>query len=600
MSRIFEGSPRGIPRRGRPSGALRRGPLRRGPLRSAVAAAAASLLLVAGLTTPASAAPRGASEALPQLSAAQPGTLQECESLTAFSYPSTKIASVTRVAAGTVSNGGQPIGEHCLVRGTMNERVSTFDGQTYAIGFEMRLPAAWAGRFLYQGNGGLDGSVVPALGQTRGRESGLQMGFAVISSDAGHNGTQNPLFGREPQARLDYGYQAVGTLTPMAKALITAAYDRGPDRSYITGGSNGGRHTMVAAARYADQYDGFLAIAPGFNLPQAAVAQLWGAQQWAKIATDTADLSTAFTVAERSLVAGAILDRCDALDGLADGMVQDSTTCQQAFSIKRDVPRCDDGRDGTCLTKEQQKVIEEIFGGAHTGNNKAIYSSFPFDAGLTQTGWAGWKFGSPYTRDAPAVGFIFTTPPADPGILADLQGYTLGFDVDTDAAKIYATSGIYTESSMSFMTPPDPTHLDTLRERGAKMIVIHGASDGVFSPDDTAAWYDRLDRNYNGHAEAFTRYFEVPGMGHVAGGPATDQHDGLAALVTWVEQGTAPDQLVASVNPANPEVPADWSPTRSRPLCVYPQVAQYVAGDPEAASSFTCADPHPGLAYGTR
>jgi feruloyl esterase len=569
-------------------------------LASLIGAAAASVILVVGLAAPAAAAPPGNSDQPPQLAAAQPGALQECETLTAFTFPSTKIAQVSRVAAGTVSNGGSPIGEHCLVRGSMNERVSTFDGQTYAIGFEMRLPVDWAGRFLYQGNGGLDGSVTPALGATRGGESGLQLGFAVISSDAGHNGSQNPLFGREPQARLDYGYQAVGTLTPMAKALIADAYGRGPDRSYITGGSNGGRHTMVAAARYADEYDGFLAIAPGFNLPQAAVAQLWGAQQWAKVAASPADLGTAFTPAERTLVAQAILTRCDGLDGLADGMVFDSTACQQAFSIKRDVPRCDGERDGTCLTKEQQSVIEDVFAGARTSNNREIYSSFPFDPGLTQSGWAGWKFGAPITRDAPAVGFIFTTPPADPSILADLQGYAMGFDVDTEAAKIYATSGIYTESAMSFMTPPDPTHLDTLRDRGAKMIVIHGAADGVFSPDDTAAWFDELDRNEGGDAEQFARYFEVPGMGHVAGGPATDQHSGLAALVAWVEQGAAPEQLVASVNPANPEVPADWSPTRSRPLCVYPQVPQYVTGDPESASSFVCEMPHPGLAYGTR
>ena len=144
----------------------------------------------------------------------------------------------------------------------------------------MRLPTDWSGRYLYQGNGGLDGNVATALGRA-GSESGLQLGFAVISSDAGHAGSMGPTFGIDPQARLDYGYQAVGTLTPMAKALIEAAYGKAPDRSYMTGGSNGGRHTMVGAARYADQYDGFLAVAPGFNLPQAAVAQLWGAQQWA-------------------------------------------------------------------------------------------------------------------------------------------------------------------------------------------------------------------------------------------------------------------------------------------------------------------------------
>ena len=112
------------------------------------------------------------------------------------------------------------------------------------------------------------------------------------------------------------GYQAVGTVTPMAKALIAAAYGRGPDRSYIGGTSNGGRHTMVAAARYAADYDGFLAISPGFNLPKAAVAQLYGAQRWASVATDVNNLETALPQTERRVVANAVLAKCDALDGL--------------------------------------------------------------------------------------------------------------------------------------------------------------------------------------------------------------------------------------------------------------------------------------------
>ncbi len=239
---------------------------------------------------------------IPHLSPARPGTLQDCHKLADFAYPNTQITGVQLVPAGTLTNAGKPIGEHCLVQGKMNQRVSPVDGQTYAIGFEMRLPTQWAGRFLYQANGGLDGSVAPAVGNFVGGQlqSGLQMGFAVLSSDAGHNSSQNPLFGLDPQARLDYGYQAVGTLTPMAKRLVKAAYGRGPDRSYFAGGSNGGRHTMVASTRYADQYDGFLAIAPGFNLPKAAVAQMWGAQQYAKVATSTDDLATAFTSAERT------------------------------------------------------------------------------------------------------------------------------------------------------------------------------------------------------------------------------------------------------------------------------------------------------------
>ena len=361
------------------------------------------------------------------------------------------------------------------------------------------------------------------------------MGFAVLSSDAGHAGSLGPTFGIDPQARLDYGYQAVGTLTPMAKSLVQAAYGRMPDRSYMTGGSNGGRHTMVGAARYADQYDGFLAVAPGFNLPQAAVAQLWGAQQWARVATSTADLSTALTLPERQVLAGAILARCDGIDRLEDGMVQDSDRCQKAFSVDRDVPTCAADRDGTCLTTEQKAVVSAVFAGARTSTGEEIYSSFPYDPGLVQSGWASWKFVASLTRDPGAVGFIFGTPP-NPGIAAS----PLTVDIDAATASIYATSGIYTESGMQFMTPPNPTQLDTLRQRGGKMIVVHGASDGVFSPDDTASWYDELDARYRQKAGQFVRYFEVPGMGHVRGGPATDQYAGLSALIDWVEHGSAP------------------------------------------------------------
>jgi hypothetical protein len=568
--------------------------------RMAVAASAtlAAVALVVSAAIPAGAQPPGATTApASTLSPAAPGTLQACASLIDFAHPYAVVTGASIVAAGVLSNGGQPIGEHCLVTGRMNERVSAVDGRPYAIGFEMRLPTAWSGRYLYQANGGIDGSVATAIGATRGGESGLQMGMAVISSDAGHNGGQNPVFGLDPQARLDYGYQAVGTLTPMAKSLVAAAYGRGPDRSYITGGSNGGRHTMVASTRYADQYDGFLAVAPGFNLPKAAVAQIWGAQQWNTLAT-TADLASAFTLQERQLVAASILARCDGLDGLADGMVHSSSKCQNVFTIQGHVPTCTSERDGTCLTREQKSVIASVFAGAETSQGTPIYASFPFDPGLTQPGWADWKFNAPLNRDAGAVGYIFNTPPPAPP-LATLRSFALTLDIDAAAEAIWTTSGIYAESAMSFMTPPDPADLDTLKDRGAKMIVIHGASDGVFSPDDTAAWYDDVEDRYSGTADQFARYYEIPGMGHVSGGPATDQHQALSALVAWVEHGTAPD-LVASVNPANTAIPSGWSPTRTRPLCAYPAIAQYTSGDPESASSFLCVDgPRRGHSYDT-
>lgn len=565
--------------------------MRKSP-RGAVAALAAAALLLAG-TFPAAAQPPASTTTDP----ARPGTLQDCASLVQLELDGTVITSSEPVPTGELVNAGVAVGEHCLVRGRANERTSPVDGQTYAIGFEMRLPADWSGRFLYQANGGLDGNVTPAVGSFTGGQlrNGLQMGFAVLSSDAGHSAAQNPLFGLDPQARLDYGYAAVGTLTPIAKTIVEAAYGRSPDTSYIAGGSNGGRHTMVAAARYADEYDGFLAVAPGFNLPQAAVSQIWGAQQWNTVTTDPGNLADAFTPAERQSVADAVLARCDGLDRIADGMVQDSARCQRFFDVQRDVPTCEAERDGSCLTAAQKDVVERVFTGATTSTGERIYTSFPYDAGITNGDWGAWELSLSVFLDPMAVGFVFSNPPESPAILADLPGYALSVDVDAKAQEIYRASGIYDQSAMQFMTPPDPARLDTLRKTGGKMIVVHGASDAVFSADDTARWYEELDAANRNKAERFVRYFEVPGMGHVSGGAATDQLDGLGALVAWVELGHAPDRIVASARGTgnaggvNPEVPADWAPDRTRPLCPYPSVARYVGGDPETAGSFSCA-----------
>ena len=546
---------------------------------------------------------------------------QPCATLAAsLRQANTTFTSSTTVPAGTLTLAGQSVAAHCLLTGKMFERVSPVDGKTYAIGFEMRLPLDWNGRFFYQANGGIDGSVVTATGPTSGGgplTSALLQGFAVISSDAGHNAAQNPTFGIDPQARLDYGYQAVGKLTPMAKRVIRAAYGKQPAFSYIGGCSNGGRHTMVAAARYADQYDGFLVGSPGFNLPKAAVASIYGAQQYAPFAVPGAtipagpfaglpDLSGAFTPAERQLVSNKVLEKCDALDGLADGLVQKVRACQRAFDLDRDVPTCTGARDGTCLSAGQKVAIGNIFAGPKDAKGRPIYSSFPYDAGHGASGTIFWEFVAPMILDPGAVGFVFKTPPVDPATFIP-PVFSFTADINLLSQQIFATNATYTESGMQFMTPPDPEHLRTLQRRGGRMIVYHGVSDPIFSINDTTRWFERLDAanhrgddhdwhgaDDSGKAQEFARLFHVPGMNHCSGGPATDQFDLLTPLVRWVEDGRAPARVIATargpgnVGGANPEVPADWSATRTRPLCAFPKVATYRGGDIENAASFAC------------
>ncbi|MBL0252897.1 MAG: tannase/feruloyl esterase family alpha/beta hydrolase [Polaromonas sp.] len=552
-----------------------------------------------------------------QLKAAAPAAMSgKCDDIAVkFKYDNVRISSSVAVAAGAVAVSGAPNAPktayaapaHCLVKGVMDERKGA-DGKNYAIGFEMRLPMQWNGRFYYQANGGLDGSVQVALGALGGGPltGALHQGFSVISSDAGHAGNQNPSFGGDPEARQNYGYGAVAKLTPMAKNLIATVYGKAPDRSYIGGCSNGGRHTMVAASRFTDQYDGYLVGAPGYRLPQAALAQVWGSGQWKDLAPETplaasslnhpfvpnvklTDISLGFNADDRQIVANAILAKCDALDGATDGMVQNVAACQKAFDVQRDVPTCTAGRNGKCLGVLQKNTIAKVFAGGKTTDGKPFYAGFPYDPGVAGANWAAWKYQNSQALDPGALSYVFNSP------LREVKAFATNYDELHNG--IYAKPAGYSESSDETISPPNngkPMYMNALQKRGAKMMTYHGVSDPVFSEADTRAWVDRVNQVVPNGSNV-VRHFSVPGMNHCSGGPAADQFDALTPLVQWVEQGIAPQSITASVRGAgnaggvNAELPKTWAANRTRPLCAYPAVAQYKgSGSLEDAASFSC------------
>ena len=535
---------------------------------------------------------------IPQLSPATAANLSgNCNDLAASmsALANTTITSSSEVAAGELMVAGNDIPAHCLVTGSMFERVSDIDGNVYAIRFEMRLPLNWNG----QGNGGIDGSVVTAVGDAGpgNLSNALYQGFAVLSSDAGHSGALGPAFGVDPIARLDYGYKAVEKLTPMAKELISIAYGKGPDRSYFGGCSNGGRHTFNTFARMPDEYDGYLAGAPGFRLPYAAIANIFGAQRYLSVATDPSDISTGFTAEERNVVATAALVKCDDLDGINDGLIGDVEACQSVFSLD-DVPSCSSERDGTCLSSQQKEALSPIFSGAVTASGEAFYAPFPFDTGIASPDYNFWDFFAPLVLDSGGVGLIWGVPVADPATFNGPE-FALTGSIDDMLTSIESTDDVYTEAASSFMIPPNNAEaLSAVRDRGAKIMVYHGVSDAIFSALDTINWYNNLTANHNDDASDFARLYLMPGMGHCSGGAAVDQVDLLTPLVAWVESGIEPEGLVATArgagNPGgeNPAIPASWAADRTRPLCAYPTVARYNAdagnGDVESAESFSC------------
>ena len=519
------------------------------------------------------------------------------------------LKNVRLTATTAVADDGKGTPAHCQVAGVANERTG-IDGRQYAIGFEMRLPVAWNQRFLHQVNGGNDGKVVPALGALPIlAQNGLQRGFAVISSDSGHREddpannaaglAKSNVFGLDPQARRDYGYSANDTMFTAAQALMKAHYGRAPTRNYMAGCSNGGRHALVSATRYGDRYDGILAGAPGLNLPKAAVQHAWDVQSWQMA---DPDIRKAFSPEDMKLVAAKVLERCDRFDGAADGIVGDLPRCQAAFKVAE--LQCSGDKTASCLSPKQVAGLQRAFAGPRNAKGEMLYSDWSWDAGVGSGNWRFWKMESqipPWnkmpliaTMGAGSLSYIFTTPPTrTAGSPDELVRFLSAFDFDRDAPRIYATDATFAESAMQFMAPPDvdSPKLERFRAKGGKLIVYHGNSDAVFSVNDTTRWFAKLQANAGADASGFARYYPVPGMAHCSGGPATDRFDALGALVEWVEQGKAPQALAAAVNPENRELPADWSKTRTRPLCPWPQVPRYTGGNLESAASFRCEAP---------
>jgi hypothetical protein len=260
-----------------------------------------------------------------------------CSSLAKLSAPGLKVEAAEWVSATGLPAG--PAGatvqvpDHCLLRLMLDARPSNLEDMSYGTGIELRLPANWNHRFLFQGGGGLNGVLLPAVGSVGGFQSALARGFAVVSTDSDHRGKNSidSRFGVDQQAKLDFAYQAVARTTREAKSLLQRFYGRKADYSYYMGCSTGGREAMLAAQRLPLDFDGIVAGNPSYNLTRVAINQIWSLQAVTRIAPRDAsgkpDLSRAFSDAQLKAVADAVLQKCDALDGLRDGMINDFQAC---------------------------------------------------------------------------------------------------------------------------------------------------------------------------------------------------------------------------------------------------------------------------------
>lgn len=526
--------------------------------------------------------------------ASAPATGATCASLLEAAIPGGTITSAEDLPAGTVPvfGGAAPIPAHCKLQAKLNERVG-IDGKPYAIGMELRIPTNWNGRLLFQGGGGTDGELRAAIGggSVGDAPNALSLGYAVVSTDAGHlnePGMTGPyLFGADPQARIDYGYNHLPVVTHTARSLLERLHRKQPERSYFVGCSNGGRQGMMASQRFPDLFDGIVVIAPANRVTDASLDALVQTQVLAAIAPQGPDgrpqLGAALSPSDMDALGKGILDACDAIDGAVDGMVLHPAQCSfDPASIQ-----CDANRTENCLAPEKANAIRKLFAGSRDAGGKPVYTRWAYDPGVNSPLWTMWKMGPPdavppraanTTLVAGAMSHVFSTPPQ---LIDDLYGFMLTTKVDELRERFRRTEPPFTESGEHVVNATS-TDLSAFSARGGKLLFLHGMADGIFAPQDSIDYFESVQARYGKQAEDFTRLYLVPGMGHCGGGPATDSYDALGAVVEWVERGKAPDALLAKAGPGSP------FKGRTRPLCAYPKQATYTSGDIESASSFEC------------
>ncbi|HSG54111.1 MAG TPA: tannase/feruloyl esterase family alpha/beta hydrolase, partial [Paracoccaceae bacterium] len=490
--------------------------------------------------------------ALPQGSVAQSSAIDaatQCAAMAQMIRPGLELTRTELMPAAPAAApappppGAQPamLPEHCLISGAINRRIGV-GGREFAIGFELRLPAEWNGRFMFQGGAGLDGQVQPAVGNVANSAGlpALARGFAVVSTDSGHSGSMiDASFGLDQQARTDYAYNALDKVTGEAKRLIGAFYGAAPDYSYFVGCSNGGRQALVASQRLPLEFDGIVAGDPAMSFSRLALGEVWNMQVVARIAPRDADgrpiYSRAFSEPDLQLVRTTVLNQCDALDGLADGMINDWQGC--GFHPRQ--LQCSAGKTDSCLSEGQVGVLDDLMQGPRTSSGQHIYGPFTYDTGIASGAWRGMRLGTsetgqPNSADS-SLGlgqfrYLQLTPP-------DPQWDPLApYDVDAMLDRIRYQGG---------MGDGDSPLLSTF-VLGGKMIVYNGMSDQGMATPHIARWYDDMLATTGPAASDAVRLFTVPGMLHCNGGEATDRFEVLDAIVGWVERGEAPERIIAT------------------------------------------------------
>jgi feruloyl esterase len=500
---------------------------------------------------------------------------QTCEKLADLKLANTTITTTQSVAAGTFSPPSglaaayKELPAFCRVAGVIKP---TSDSE---IKFEVWMPSSgWNGKFHGIGNGGFAGSISHA-----GLAGALVRGYAAASTDTGHSGGDASWALGHPEKIADYGYRAVHEMTEKAKSIIGAYYGNGPKRSYFASCSNGGRQALMEAQRYPGDYDGIIAGAPANYFTGILTGFAWNLQ------ATLSDPGSYIPAAKLKAIEAASLAACDRDDGVSDGVIDDPTRCR----FDPTVLLCKAAETDACLTEKQVAALKKVYEGPRNSKSEQIIPGFVPGGETGQGGWAGWITGAAPTR---ALQFFFATQAFANMVHNNPSWDFKSFSLEKDGPLADTKVGRDLNA-----TSPD---LKAFKTRGGKLILYHGWSDAALPPVNTINYYQNVvGKLGQREAASFIRLFMVPGMQHCGGGPGPSSfgafvnsaqsdpnNDMTMALERWVEEGIAPDQIIAAKRQgADAKSPV----LRTRPLCPYPQVARYKgSGSTDDAANFVC------------
>ena len=472
---------------------------------------------------------------------------------------------IVRIKAEKTEAAGQTP-KYCRVTGVL----------TPEIAFEVGLPARWNGRFYMFGNGGLAGQALDDPFHVAQLNAALQKGFAVAHTNTGHDARREPggtFVMSNPQKAIDYAWRAVHLTAVTAREITAYYYSKPVSHAYWNSCSNGGRQGLIEAQRYPDDFDGIVANSPWLNQTGFTVGVMWN---------QTAISETPVTEAQLELVADKVMEKCDAIDGLKDGLIDDPRQCP--FDPSRDVPSCKAGSNGKdCLTTAQATAIAKIYSGP-LSNGKHIFPGFePGSEAVTSLfgGGTGSGWMNVIVSARPEINS------ADFNLAENIMRYLVfepprprydyrNFDFDHD---------IYLLKNWGRLADARDPDLSVFRRHGGKLILTHGWSDAILQPGGSVDYYEQAVAENGPKTGDFFRLFMAPGMAHCGGGTGPNLFDPVTAIINWVEQGRTPDSMTASLVKNNKVV-------RTRPLCPYPKVARYLGkGSIDSAANFHCVMP---------